>query len=446
MKFFQATLLAAAIACAHANALAEGENVPAPAPSATILPASAEKIAKAEFEKIQIRVAEKIADETDLPAARVPEICAYARALFERSASWNVPENRRADAISALATALAFREDDETSDALDAFDAVALAFPETLFAAEALFQKSVIYTLRRQFEEAFENAVAVVETYPGSDRVGAALAQGYLVAETVRAGVRPRRFGGRLPWLKDRHSVLKFYEKLYALEPNAEIAPRLLYRKGVFAASIADEWFESDRKGDAIDALERLISGHPESPLVPESYLLLAATYESLCVGAEWDQVSSRRALNYYTDFYSLFPEHEKAEFAYEKTEELRNLLAANRVAIGDFYYSGHNNLRAAVGFYREAITYAPDSPAGLDAKEKIEKIRRGERAPRTIIDWLFGRYPSPITTDFLDAPSQKSLDAMGFQSAGSLEDDRATSATPSGTAEKQEYNDPSEK
>ena len=105
------------------------------------------------------------------------------------------------------------------------------------------------------------------------------------------------------------------------------------------------------------------------------------------------------------------------AEFAYEKTVTLTNLLAANRLVFGDFYYSRHNNLRAAMTFYNEAVTLAPDSPAGIAAQDRLARIRRGERSERTLVDWLFGRYPNYDATDYLDAPSQKPLDEMGFRS-----------------------------
>ena len=249
-----------------------------------------------------------------------------------------------------------------------------------------------------------------------------AAAQGYIIAETGRQGVRPRKFGGRLPWLKDRKAVLGLYDELYALAPQSELAPRLLFRKGVFASEISEEIFEGDRVRDAIGAFEMLIGSHPESPLVPEAYLLLAGIYEKLSPGAEWDQVSTRRALNYYTDFYTLFPEHPQAEYAYGRTEALRMRLAENRLSVGDFYYVRRNNMRAALVFYNEAITHAPESEAADRARERIEKIRRGKRADLTFIDWLFGRYPAPRTTDFADAPSQKSLEEMGFRSADSLE------------------------
>ena len=268
------------------------------------------------------------------------------------------------------------------------------------------------------------------DSYPSSPRVDDAVVQAYLVAEMVRNGVRPLK-GGWFPWFRDRNAALAFYDRLYEMAPHLPISPRLLYHKGIFAFELSHEWFAFDKTLEAIDAFERLISIYPDAQFVPDAYLELAETYEAGIVGAEWDQLSTRRAINYYTDFYSLFPEHPLAEAVYDRTVVLTNLLAANRLAFGDFYYSRHNNLRAALTFYNEAITLAPDSPAGKDAQERIERIRRGERSERTLVDWIFGRYPNYDAGDYFDAPSLKPLDEMGFRSGNAAAQQLDSPAAP---------------
>lgn len=434
MKFFATALLVAGLSCVPAWVFAAEKGA-----TTKVVPLAKKTSDAAELPpEMWTKIADAVNEHGGTLEDREDLVKTYAEGLWARSRSWRLSDDVCLEAIAMLANAYSRQRDpnhkndageavlytlsDDCGDAEDLYDAVIAAFPTTLFAAEALYQQSVILTMMRQFEDAFARIGTLVETYPGSDRIADALAQGYMIAEMGRQGVRPRKFGGRIPWLKDRKAVLRFYDTLYALAPQASIAPRVLFQKGVFASEIAPEIFEGERTQEAIDAFEQLISVHPDSPLVPDAYLRLAATYESLCPGADWDQVSTRRALNYYTDFYSLYPEHPKAEFAYNRTEALRSLIAANRLSVGDFYYVRRNNMRAALVFYNEALTHAPDSPAAAQARKRIQKIRRGERAQLTFIDWLFGRYPAPRTKDFADAPSQKALDEMGFRSAESLE------------------------
>lgn len=369
-------------------------------------------------------------------------IAAYADFLMDSALKKGVPVKDSGLPIAMSVVAYAQAQDDATDAALSSFSEIIGLFPDSDFAAEALYQRGRIYSARRQFADAFDCFSALEDAYPASPRVDDAIIQAYLVTEMVRKGVRPLK-GGWLPWFKDRTKALEYYDRLYEMAPHLPISPRLLYHKGKFAFELSREWFSFDKTLDAIDAFERMISIYPDAKFVPEAYMELARTYEAGIVGADWDQLSTRRAINYYTDFYSLFPEHPLAEFAYEKTVTLTNLLAANRLVFGDFYYSRHNNLRAAMTFYNEAVTLAPDSPAGIAAQDRLARIRRGERSERTLVDWLFGRYPNYDATDYLDAPSQKPLDEMGFRSTKTPAEteDAGTSANPAGEG----FQDPGE-
>lgn len=360
----------------------------------------------------------------------------YANFLIECSVKRGVPAPRAAVPITALLVAEALDRRGDTKAALNAFNDIVFLFPDSDYAAEALYRQGVIYNRTRQFSDAFECFSALEDSYPASPRIEDAIAQSYIIVEEVRNGVRPLK-NGWLPWFKDRTEGLTLYDRLYEMAPHASISPRLLYHKGKLAFELSDAWFSFDKTDDAIDAFERLISIYPDAPFVPEAYLELAGTYEAGVVGADWDQLATRRAINYYTDFYSLFPDHPKAEFAYEKTVELTNIMAANRLVVGDFYYERHNNLRAAATFYNEAITIAPDSPAGKQAAVQLARVRRGERSDRTLVDWIFGRYPNYDAVDYLDAPSLRPLDEMGFRSnntssGGNDENASGTSAAAS--------------
>lgn len=360
---------------------------------------------------------------------------AYVDFLVGNAVKKNVPADVAAVPCAALAVAFAMEKTGDDSGALSICDEILQTFPDSDFAAEALYRRGKIFSEQRRFEAAFDCFSALEDSYPASPRVDDAIAQAYLVTEMVRGGIRPLK-GGWLPWFKDRSEALNFYDRLYEMAPHATISPRLLYHKGIFAFELSAGWFSADKTLDAIDAFERMISIYPDAKFVPDAYIELAETYEAGIVGADWDQLSTRRAISYYTDFYSLFPEHPQAETAYKKTEELTNLLAANRVVIGDFYYSRHNNPRAALTFYNEAVTLAPDSPAGKDAQARIERIRRGERSERTLVDWLFGRYPNYDSLDYLDAPSLRPLDEMGFRKNDrSGADDAGSASAPQETA-----------
>jgi outer membrane protein assembly factor BamD len=58
----------------------------------------------------------------------------------------------------------------------------------------------------------------------------------------------------------------------------------------------------------------------------------------------------------------------------------MENLLASSRLNLGNFYYYFRSNNTAALVFYNEAITIAPDSEAAAEARNRIEDIEAGVR------------------------------------------------------------------
>jgi outer membrane protein assembly factor BamD len=59
---------------------------------------------------------------------------------------------------------------------------------------------------------------------------------------------------------------------------------------------------------------------------------------------------------------------------------QMENLLAGSRLELGNFFYLYRNNNTAALTFYNEAITIAPESEAADEARERIKNIEAGVR------------------------------------------------------------------
>ena len=58
----------------------------------------------------------------------------------------------------------------------------------------------------------------------------------------------------------------------------------------------------------------------------------------------------------------------------------MENLLAKSRLDLGDFFYYYRSNNTAALVFYNEAITLAPNSDSAQEARLRIEDIEAGVR------------------------------------------------------------------
>ncbi len=292
--------------------------------------------------------------------------------------------------------------------ALGLYDDVVDDYPNTAFAPEAHYQRGFIYTQRHQFESANKEFNAIIRRYPEYPNFNQVISSQYKIGELVQDGERPY-YWGVIPGFRDYQLGVDAYEAVVKNAPYSEYAPLALMN----AAIIANK---EDKQEEAIDALDRLINNYPGSILSSDAYLTLAQTYASLVQGASYDQEATRQALSYYSDYMILFP---KADGIYEAEAGLyymRETLAMSKYKLGDFYYKFRNNSRAALTFYNEAITVDPSSSVAIQAREQIDKIKAGIKAPMTPVDWIFGRYKRPSEREYLEQSEVDNLEDEAFQ------------------------------
>ena len=324
----------------------------------------------------------------------------------------SVPE--RKTAVSILNEARKEEEAGNFYTALSRYNEVIDAYANSDYEAEALFRKGRIHFLRNQFERSFDDYNAILKRHPQYHKFKQVVEGQYAAAMAIRRGERPYLWGW-IPWFKDDEKALEYFEKTHEAAPYGPHADWSLYEKGTWAREI-------DKEEDSMDAYERLIYRYPDSFLTPDSYIALAELHAERVQGPHWDQGSTREALNFYKDFVALFPTHEYAPKAQEKVVEMRDTLARNRLELGKFYFYRRNNARAASIFLNEAVNAAPDSDAAKEAQALLARVRTGEPPPRTLVDWVLGRYPRSEAGDYVDAQSQQNLEKLGFRDAPKTE------------------------
>lgn len=245
-------------------------------------------------------------------------------------------------------------------------------YPQTDAAAEALFMRGRIYMSKERWVKAFESFQRIIQEHPGYENFDSVIVNQFDCATALMEGAR-----GRLLWVfpgfKQYGVSSKQFEQIVRNAPYSDYAPLSLMN----IALVSEKTEEPE---EAIDALDRLISYYPQSMLAPDAYYNLADTYANLVQGYEYDQGSTRQAISYYEDFLILFPQSNYAGNVEANLANMENLLASSRLNLGDFYYLHRNNNTAALVFYNEAITIAPDSEAAAEANARIEDIEAGVR------------------------------------------------------------------
>lgn len=267
-------------------------------------------------------------------------------------------------------------ENGRIGSANSTFKKIVKKYPTSPAAAEALYLRGRVFMTKGRWVKAFNFHQQVIDDHPTFSARAKVLSAQFECATALMEGARGRIFGV-IPGFKQYNEAIDQFEQIVQNAPYGDYAPLALMNISFTA--------EKTDNGDiAIDALDRLINYYPQSMLAPDAYYNLALTYANLVKGEEYDQGSTRQAISYYEDFLVLFPESSSVGEVQANMRKMENLLAGSRLTLGDFYYYHRNNNTAALVFYNEAITIAPESDAAVEAQARIKDIEAGVRPATT--------------------------------------------------------------
>lgn len=245
-------------------------------------------------------------------------------------------------------------------------------YPRTPAAAGAFFIRGRVLMERERWVKAFDEFQKIVENHPSYENFDRVTLSQFDCATALMEGARGKIFGV-IPGFRQYNTAIEQFEQIVSNAPFSDFAPLSLMNVALLAQ-------QRDNPDEAIDALDRLINNYPQSMLAPDAYFNLAKTYSELVKGPEYDQGSTRQAIRYFEDFLALYPDNEQAEAAEANLDKMENVLASNRLEFGEFYYLYRNNNTAALIFYNETISVAPESDAAERARERIQAIEEGVR------------------------------------------------------------------
>ncbi len=312
------------------------------------------------------------------------------------------------NALEAMNEGKKAQDDGSNWLALSYYKAVVKDFPDSIFAPEAYYQMSLVYTKRGQFMDAFESLEEVINRYPDYPKFNSIIGEEYNVASVIQSGKTPYIWGW-FPWFTNYKDAITIYEAVIKNAPYSDYAPIALMNIALIAT-------DEENYDEAIDALDRLINNYPQSMFAPDAYMQTAKVYDDMVSGPEYDQTPTRNAISFYQDYLVLFPKESDVSNAEAGLDRMRDTYARSRLVMGDFYYYYRNNHIAASIFYNETITLAPNSEAAAEAKIQLKKIKDGVLAPMTPYDIFWGRYEKPTIDQFDDQTVVSNLNNEEFQ------------------------------
>jgi outer membrane protein assembly factor BamD len=251
--------------------------------------------------------------------------------------------------------------------ALRTYSKVAKKYPSSIYAPEALYRTGEMYLKRKEYLKAFENFQNCLGHYPSEKRFTQIVIEEYKIASMLLDGAHGRLWG-LIPTFTNREKAVGCFEAIYSNAPYGEYAPLALMN-----ASRGAQYLGS--VPEAVDALDRLVSNFPQSPIAPDAYLRLAELHASLVQGPYYDQAETKQAITYQDDFMILFPNDPKIGVAAQGLDNMKKMLAESKMKIGDFYFYKRDNYTAARVFYNEAITSYPDSEVAKRARQRLALV-----------------------------------------------------------------------
>jgi len=276
------------------------------------------------------------------------------------------------------------RENEEQKDYLFAargYEKVADRYPLSVYAPEALYRAAQMRMARRQYYKAFDNLLAVIDTYPNSTRFNEIVGEMYRIGSALLDGARNWMLWGFMPGPKFPEQGIEYFETLINRAPYSDYAPLALMNVGRGHMELGDTEL-------AIYAYDRMINDYADHPLAPDATLKLAEAYASYIEGPYYDQRDSQDAATYYLDFLINYPTDPNVGEAEKGLDEARTVMAESKIVMGDFYFYRRDNFTAARILYNDAITTYPDSEIADKARERLAEVdTREERVGPADVD-----------------------------------------------------------
>jgi len=277
---------------------------------------------------------------------------------------------QEAEASALLESGKAKLEAGSTGSANRRFKKIIKNYPNAKATADARFLRGQIYMTKGKWVKAFRSFQDVVAIHPDYENFDQVIGAQFECATALMEGAR-----GRILWIipgfKQYDEAAKEFEQIVRNAPYSDYAPLALMNIAIVSEL-------EEKPEEAIDALDRLINYYPQSMLAPDAYYNMAETYSNLVQGAQYDQGSTRQAISYYEDFLILFPKSSYLGEVESNLESMEDLLARSRLNLGDFFYNYRSNNTAALVFYNETITIAPESEAAEEARIRIADVEAG--------------------------------------------------------------------
>ncbi len=255
---------------------------------------------------------------------------------------------------------------DEYEITLSILDEWVEQYPDSARYPEAIYLRGTCYLELEEYHKAHKAYRRLLDNYPGSLYAEKALSGEFRIAEQYLAGKKRKVWGGLLR-MSNEDGGLEILDELTVNYPDTDFASWALLAK-------ADYYYTTGEFGLAEDTYTIYARDYPRTR--HHSYALLQAARSALAsfAGIRYDESALIEAEERFTQFQKQYPELASQQEVAVILEQIASTRADKSLHIAEFY-KRTEHLQAAKFYYLKTVRNWPDTPAGMEAANKLQEL-----------------------------------------------------------------------
>lgn len=268
--------------------------------------------------------------------------------------------------------ALEFYNEKNWDRAIEEFEKLAEAFPQSRLAAEGVYYTGLSWLEKGDIAKAADNFVKLVDKYPYSDRIKDAIRREFEIADDFASGAKMKVLG--LPVLSGQEKALELYKHIVKNAPFGTYGDQAQYKIGEVYKMQAE--FEEAQR-----AFQQVVDEYPNSELVPDARYQIAYCSMQASKKSQYNEEYAQRAIEEFEGFKKAHPTEQQTVEADEAIRALRTKNAQTQYETAKFY-DARGKFSSAKVYYQEIVSKYPDTPYFENAKKRVDEIVRSEAEP----------------------------------------------------------------
>ncbi len=262
-----------------------------------------------------------------------------------------------------------FYEEKNWDRAIEEFEKLPEAFPNSRLAAEGVYYTGLCWEEKQDLAKAADSYQKLVDRYPYSDRIKDAVKREFEIANQFASGEKMKLLG--IPVLSGQDKAIELYKHVVKNAPFGTYGDQAQFQIGEVYKNMGE--YEESQK-----AYQQVVDEYPGSGLLTKARYEIAAVAMEASKKSQYNEQYAERAIEQFEDFKKNFPQDQQAMEADESIRVLRAKKAEQNFEVGAFY-ERQKKLSSAKVYYSEVTQKYPDTPAAEDARKRLQNILQAE-------------------------------------------------------------------